>query len=159
MVTVQLLTVGITCAYDLQAAVESIGPLGLTSMAKKASVRPIECADANAHKQGGVLAVAGAAPALAEGTASIKPASKAERASAAKPKALTPWMQSKARPRPETLLQEGKHKPEPPLQGLKGRAGCMPKALPTDSTCRPEVPLQDGMRTGPRCFLRSPEQG
>jgi len=115
MVTVQLLTVGITYAYDLQAAVESIGPLGLTGVAEKASVRPIECADADTHKQGGVLAVAGAIPALAEGTASIEPTSKAERASAAKPKALTPWTQSKAGPRPETLPQESKHKPEPPL--------------------------------------------
>ena len=106
---------GITCAYDLQAAVESIGPLGLTGVAEKASVRPIKCADADVHEQGGVLAVVGAAPALAKGTASIEPASEAERASAAKPKALTPWMQSKAGPRSEMLPQEGKHEPEPPL--------------------------------------------
>ena len=148
---------GITCAYGLQAAVESIGPLGLTGVAEKASVRPIECADADAHEQ--VLAVAGAAPALAEGTASIEPASEAERASAAKPEALTPWTQSEAGPRPETLPQEGKHEPEPPLRGPKGRAGCVPEALPTDGACRPEAPPQDDMRAGPRLSLRSPAQG
>jgi len=50
--------------------------------------------------QGEVLVVRGAAPALAEGTASIEPTSKAERASTAKPKALAPLMQGQARPRP-----------------------------------------------------------
>ena len=66
------------------------------------------------------MLVIGAAPALAEGTTSVKPANKAMTAIAAKPKALVPWAQNKARYRHKvkTPLQEGKGELDAlPLQG------------------------------------------
>ena len=45
----------------------------------------------------------GATPALAEDTASVKPASEAEKAIAAKSEVLVPWAQGKARCKVEML--------------------------------------------------------
>ena len=79
-------------------------------------------------KQERVLVVADIAPALAKGTAGIKPAGEAERATIANSRALEPRMQGDAGLIPETLPQDGGHEPEPPRpqqQDLKRRAGCM----------------------------------
>ena len=46
--------------------------------------------------EGGMLPVARATPALAEGTDGVEPAGEAERANAAKPEALAPWTQGEA---------------------------------------------------------------
>ena len=77
----------------------------------------------------------GAASALAEDTASVKPASKAEKAITAKSKVLVPQVQGKARcevempPREakrelEALPQDGTHRPK--LLLLKGKHRCRP---------------------------------
>jgi hypothetical protein len=55
--------------------------------------------------EGGELLVAGAAPALTKRTASVEPAGKAERAAAAKSKALAPWTQSETRREVDTLCE------------------------------------------------------
>ena len=51
----------------------------------------------------------GATPALAKGTAGVKPASKAEKATAAKHEVLVPWAQGVAECEVEMLPGEGKH--------------------------------------------------
>ena len=65
-------------------------------------------------ERGRVLVVTDVASALAEGTAGIEPAGEAEKPTTAKSETLAPWMQGDAGPRPETLPQDGGHKPEPP---------------------------------------------
>jgi hypothetical protein len=52
------------------------------------NAREVERMNADANERGGALSAVDAAPALAEGTAGIKPASGAKRATAAKPEAL-----------------------------------------------------------------------
>ena len=92
--------------------------LGPAAMAENANVRLLEPSSVDAHKQGGALPVVGTAPALAEGTASVKPAGKAEIATAAKFKVLVPWVQGEARLEVKTPPQEGRCKPEAlPLSG------------------------------------------
>ena len=84
------------------------------------------------------MPVVGVAPALAKGTASVRPAGKAETATTAKSKVLVPWAQYKAghrykvdKPPPEVLLQKGEHNPE--VLSYK----CEPK--------HPKMLLPDGM--------------
>lgn len=52
-------------------------------VAENAGVGPVEYVEADAHGQGGALLVAGTVLTLAEGTAGIEPAGRAERATAA----------------------------------------------------------------------------
>ena len=113
------------------------------------------------------MPVVGAAPALAEGTAGVEPASEAEIATAAKLEALVPWAQGEAgceveslprgsnaiyEPPPEALPPEGwrSHEPPPrkgerqrttPPQGEPQREVEMP---PRDAERELEVLPQDG---------------
>jgi hypothetical protein len=75
----------------------------------------VKCVGAEANKQGGVLLAMDAAPALTEGTASIEPASGAERATTAKSSLLEPGAYSKACYRPQ--LGGASHEAEMSLQG------------------------------------------
>jgi len=89
----------------------------------------------DAHKQGGALPVLGAAPAQAEGTVSVGPASGAERAAAAKPDALEPVAHGKA--------------------GRQGEAGREVETLPLrEGVCEIEVLLRKG-KCKPELLLRS----
>jgi len=79
----------------------------------------VECLCVDAHKQGGALPAVGAAPAQAEGTASVGPTGKAETATTTEPEALAPWAQDKARcghkvdvPPQEVLPQKGERNAE-----------------------------------------------
>ena len=51
---------------------------------------PLTLSGIDMHEQRGLLPVVGAAPTIAEGTASIEPAGRAETASATRPKVLEP---------------------------------------------------------------------
>ena len=64
-----------------------------------------------------MLLVAGITPALAKGTVGIKPTDKTEKAVAAKPEALVPWAQDKARHKVKMPRQDGKELDVLPLQG------------------------------------------
>ena len=82
-----------------------LGPVVVT---ENADVRELEPSRVNAHERGRTLPVMCAAPALAKGTASVKPAGKAEKAMAAKSEALMPRAQDAAGREVERLLREGK---------------------------------------------------
>src|SRR5712691_7564959 len=71
--------------------------LGLVCTVMDADAGRVEPSRVDAHEQGGVLPVTGAAPVLAEETAGVEPAGEAERAAAAKSEALAPWMQGETR--------------------------------------------------------------
>src|SRR5712691_3423025 len=77
----------------------------------------VEPSRVDAHEQGGVLPVTGAAPVLVKETASVEPAGEAERAAAAKSEALAPWMQGETRREVKTL-REGRCVHEPPPEAL-----------------------------------------
>jgi hypothetical protein len=70
------------------------------------------------------LPVVGAASALAEGTASVEPTSKAEIATTAKLKVLVPWAQGKPRLEVDSLLQGDKVMYEPPPEVLPSEGWC-----------------------------------
>jgi len=98
---------------------EGPDPLGLAGVVVNVDLQKVEPLCVNAHKQGGVPLLMGTEPALAEGTAGIRPTGKAETATTAEPKALAPWVQDKARhrhkvdvPPQEALPQKGKHNVE-----------------------------------------------
>src|SRR5712691_11424855 len=110
----------------------------------------VEPSCVDAHEQGGVLLVTGAAPVLVEETASIEPAGEAERAAAAKSKALAPWMQGETRCKVktlregrcevETLPQEGRCMHEPPPEALPQKCKHeldkpKPEVLPREREC------------------------
>jgi hypothetical protein len=61
------------------------------SVAEKASIGPVECAEVNAHGQGGALLVTGTVPTLFEGAAGIEPTDEAEKATTAKLEILRCW--------------------------------------------------------------------
>jgi len=112
-----------------------------------------------------VLPVTGAAPVLAEETAGVEPAGKAERAAAAKSEKLAPWMQGETRHevktlregrrtkvetlregrcKVETLPQEGRCVHEPPPEALPRKRkrevdNPKPEVLPQKGECKPEV--------------------
>jgi hypothetical protein len=96
----------------------------------------VESSNVNAHEQWGVLLVIGTAPALAEDTPSIEPAGKAERATAARPKALVPWTQGEAKHevnvRPQEMPTDGELRPpgrmhEVPLLNAKNMLEVLPQ--------------------------------
>ena len=60
-------------------------------------VEYVESSNVNTHEPWGVLLVVGTAPALAEDTPGVEPAGEAERAAAARSKALAPWTQGEAK--------------------------------------------------------------
>ena len=71
-------------------------PLRPAAVAENADVRELEPSRLNTHERGRASPVMGAAPALAKGTASVKPAGQAEKAMAVKSEALMPWAQDMA---------------------------------------------------------------
>ena len=73
-----------------------LDPFGLPGMAKNTSAGEDEPLGVDVHKRGGALPVVGTTSALAEGTASVGPAGKAEIATTAEPEALAPRAQDKA---------------------------------------------------------------
>ena len=78
----------------------------------------VKRADIDVHKQGGTLPVMGAASALAEETAGVRPAGEAETATTAEPEALVLWAQDKAAHEVETPPREGEGELDAvPLQG------------------------------------------
>ena len=74
----------------------------LAGMVVDVDAEEIDPLGIDAYKQGGALPIMGIAPALAEGTASVGPAGKAETASTAEPEALAPWTQGKTQREVET---------------------------------------------------------
>ena len=96
-------------------------PLGLASAAVSADAdaREVEPSGIDTHERGGDLPVMGAAPALAEGTAGIEPASGAERATAARSDALGLRAHGEAGRRHETPLrgEVGREVETPPQEG------------------------------------------
>ncbi len=144
-------------------------PFGLAGVADNADAGELEPLSIDAHERGGALPVAGAGPALAEGTAGVELAGKAEGAIAAKLEALVPWAQGVAdrkverlpregnlgkrvhQPRPEALPQKGERKP----QVLPPKGGCKPEALPRKGGRNHDVkphgsPANEGKREGER---------
>jgi len=96
-----------------------LDPLGLAGTVMNVDANEAKPPGFDTYEQGGALPVVGTTPALAEGITGIKPASKAEKAIVARPKALVPWAQDKARRRHEvdaqpykTLPQKGKRNTE-----------------------------------------------
>ena len=92
--------------------------LGFAFTVANTDAKEVEPSCADVHERGGALPVAGAAPAPTESTTSVEPASKAEKAVAAKPEASVPWAQEKARrgrevdvPPREALPQKGERRP------------------------------------------------
>jgi hypothetical protein len=86
------------------------------------------------------LLVVSTAPALAKDTASIEPAGKAERATAARPKALVPWTQGEAKHEVNVWPQEM------PTNGELRPPGCMHEAPLLNAKNMLEVPPQKGER-------------
>ena len=85
---------------------KDVDPFGLVGVAEKADAGGVELFGIDMYEGGGApLPVVGAAPALAEGTASIGPASGAERAATADPEALEPGAHGEAEHGRETLPQ------------------------------------------------------
>src|SRR5260221_10370363 len=93
-------------------------PFGLAGMVADADAREVEPSSVDAHERGGTLAVMGVAPALAESTASVELAGKAEGAIAAKAEALVPWAQDVAACEVEKLPQKASKANEPPPEAL-----------------------------------------
>jgi len=77
--------------------------LGLAFTVVDMDARKPKPSGTDVHKQGGALPVMGATPDMAKGNAGVEPTDKAEKAIAAKHKALVPWAQDKAR-------RKGRHK-------------------------------------------------
>ena len=92
------------------------------------------------HEPGRALPVVDTVPALAEGTAGVELAGKAERAITANPKALEPWAYDEAGRQAETPPQE--HERE--LDALPPEGWHKPKALPQKRDREVDVPLQGG---------------
>jgi len=90
-------------------------------------VEEVEPSGVNAHERGEALPVVDAAPALDESTSGVKPAGEAEKAVAAKSKALVPQAQGVASHEVERLPQKGGRKPE---------------ALPPESECELNASLR-----------------
>ena len=120
---------------DSPAFLEDIDPLGPVGMTKNADAEEVEPSGIDAHERGGMLAVVDTEPPLAEGTASIEPASGAERATAARPEALGPGVYDKAGRRRERLPQD---------QAGSGRE-IASQEMPTESKRGPVRPLQKAL--------------
>jgi hypothetical protein len=120
------------------------------AMAENMDARLLEPSIIDVHKQGGVLPVMGAAPALAKDITSAEPAGKAKKAIAARPEALISWAQDKAMHRHEVKMppQEGKCTHDPP-----------PEALPWRGECKPEVLPQRGKHTNKPLLEALPPEG
>jgi len=142
---------------NIPVILEGPDPLGLVGTVIDIDVREVEPSGIDAHEQGGALLVAGIALALAEGTAGIEPAGKAKKAITARPKALVPWVQDKAKrgcevnkPPHKALLQKGKrnaealsckHKPKHPkalLPGGERECSMMPQGNSNKAQRKPD---------------------
>ena len=104
---------------NVPVILEGPDPLGLAGAVVNVDLQKVEPLCVNAHEQGGASPVVGATPALAEGITSVKPASKAEKAIAARPEVLVRWAKDKAMhrhevdvPPQEALPQKGKRNAE-----------------------------------------------
>ena len=155
---------------NVPVILEGPDPLGLAGAVVNADADEVEPPGSDVYKRGGVLPVAGAAPALAEGTASVEPAGKADRAMAARSKALAPPMQGKAWREVEMPLREGKGEPDALPQALPGKrklgppeappqrgrhnskvlppdgereCGTTPQGNPNEGDCEPSWPLRE----------------
>ena len=136
----------LSASGNVPVILEGPDPFRLAGAVVNVDLQKVEPSCDNAHERGGALLVAGVALALAEGTASVEPAGKAEKAIAARPKALVPWAQDKAKRRHEVnkpphkaLPQKGernaealsrKRKPERPEAlppGGERKCGMMPQ--------------------------------
>ena len=104
-----------------------------SGMPENVGAREVNHPCVDAHERGGLWPVVGAASALAKGTAGIEPAGKAEIATAAKLKALVPWVQGEPGCEVDSLPQGDKVMYEPP-----------PEALPPEGWCNHEPSLQKG---------------
>ena len=100
-------------SHTLREDPDPLIPAGAAEIADAGEVEP---PGVTTHKLQGASRVVGAAPALAKGTSSVKPAGEAARATAAKPGALVPWAQGVTKHEVERLLQEGKLVHEAPPQ-------------------------------------------
>ena len=124
---------------------EGLDPLGLASTVVNADANEAEPPGFDAYEQGGALPVAGTTPALAEGITGIEPASEAEKAIVARPEALVPWAQDKARHGHEVdaqphkaLPQKGKRNTEAlPQEVQQGDKGAL-ETLPRTHECKPD---------------------
>ena len=109
--------------------------LGLVCTVADADAGRVEPSRVDAHEQGGVLPVTGAAPVLAEETAGVEPAGEAERAAAAKSEALAPWMLGETRREVKTLREGRRAKVEMLREGR-----CEVETLPREGRCVHEPP-------------------
>ena len=96
--------------------------LGLACMAVDADTKEVEPSGVDAYERRGALPIVCAAPALAEGTAGVEPASEAERAMAAKFEALASWVRGETRREVERLPMH-----EPPQKGRRKLEALPPK--------------------------------
>ena len=91
---------GVSASDDSPILLWGLGdpdPFGLAGVAENTDVEDVKLSHVDAYERGGVLPVAGAAPALAKGTISVEPTGEAERAIIAKSEALVPWAQGMAK--------------------------------------------------------------
>jgi len=125
--------------------------LGLAFTVADTDARKAKPSGADAHKRGGALPVVGATPVLARGNAGVEPADDAEKAVAAKPKALVPWAQDMARrkSRHKRASQSSRHRRKgadenPRRCHQSGReCGVMLQGTPNEGTCKPSWPSRE----------------
>jgi len=86
--------------------------------------REVELSGVDTQERRRVLLVVDTTPAVTESTASIEPAGKAERATAAKSEALVPWVQDGVRRGREMVPQD--YDTEQSICSLKCRAASLP---------------------------------
>src|SRR5712691_2910365 len=92
----------------------------------------------------------GTAPALAEGTAGVELAGKAEGAIATKLEVLVPWAQGMADREVERLPQEGKRVHELPPEVLPQKGERKPQVLPPMGRRNHDMKLQGSLNKGKR---------
>jgi len=140
---------------DSPAFPEVINPFELVCVAEIADAEEVEPPGFDAYKRGGALLVAGAALALTESTTSVEPASKAEKAVAAKPEALVPWAQDKAGREVETPPREGERE----LDVLPPQGECMVKATPPQGEANRKVEMPSKKGKSAKCTEALPPEG
>jgi hypothetical protein len=133
---------------------EDVDPFGRAGVAENTDAGEVETSSVDAHERGGALPVAGTAPALAKGTAGVKPAGEAERAITAKSEALAPRTQGMARREVERPPREGKRMRERNPEALsrerehvkalpskhKRECGTTPQGNPNEGNGKPSWP-------------------
>jgi len=127
---------------------EGPDPLGLAGVVMNMDLRKVKPSCVNAHEQGGVSPIVGAALALAEGTAGIGPTGKAETATTTEPKVLVPRVQDKVRRRREVDA--------PPQEALLQKGKCNTKAL--SQKCKLEHCPNEDKRKSVQLLQEAPQQ-